>query len=216
MRPPNSGITPEGWPCIGLLAFATLVCAILSWAPLAVLFLAGTWFALHFFRDPERVIPRQPGIAVSPADGRVVRIEIRDCPLGGDRRQCISIFMNIFSVHVNRSPLAGQVEEIRYWPGKLLNAALDKASDENERCALRLRLPDGNDFCMVQIAGLVARRIVCRAEPGDNLARGERFGMIRFGSRVDFYLPQGYKPSVEIGDQVFAGQSVIASMGKQA
>lgn len=213
MRPPSSGIAPEGWPCIGLFAFGALICALLSWPVPAVLLLLGTWFSLHFFRDPERVVPRQPGLAVSPADGRVVRIETRKCPLGGGRRQCVSIFMNIFSVHVNRSPLAGQVEEIRYWPGKLLNAALDKASDENERCGLRLRLPDGNDFCVVQIAGLVARRIVCRAEAGDSLARGERFGMIRFGSRVDFYLPQGYKPSVKIGDQVFAGQSVIASVG---
>lgn len=216
MRSPSLGIVPEGWPCIGLLAFAALVCAILSWSAVAFLLMLGAWFALHFFRDPERVIPRQPGIAVSPADGRVVRIETRECPLGGEQRQCVSVFMNIFNVHVNRSPLAGQVEEIRYWPGRLLNAALDKASDENERCALRLRMPDGNEFCMVQIAGLVARRIVCRAEPGDSLARGERFGMIRFGSRLDFYLPRGYKPSVEIGDRVFAGQSVIASAGKEA
>ncbi len=118
--------------------------------------------------------------------------------------------MNILSVHVNRAPVDCVVEDIRYWPGKFVNAAFDKASTDNERCAYRLRGVDGRAWSMVQIAGLVARRIVCRAEPGDALARGQRYGMIRFGSRVDLYLPRGYVAAVRIGEQVFAGQSVIA------
>ncbi|MDO5483605.1 MAG: phosphatidylserine decarboxylase family protein [Desulfovibrionaceae bacterium] len=210
MRPPHCGITPEGWPCIGLLAFAALIFAILKCWPLALAFLALCWFALHFFRDPERVVPREEGLAVSPADGKIVRIEQRPDPFSGESVMCISIFMNVFSVHVNRAPVDCVVEDIRYWPGKYLNAALDKASTDNERCAYRLRDSEGGAWSMVQIAGLIARRIVCRAEAGDSLARGQRYGMIRFGSRVDLYLPSGYSPSVRIGEQVFAGQSVVA------
>lgn len=210
MRPARCGITPEGWPLIGLLALAALVCALLGWAAPAVAALLLCWFSLHFFRDPERVTPRAPGLAVSPADGRVVRIETRRDPMTGEKRVCISIFMNVFSVHVNRSPAAGTVTGVRYWPGKFLNAALDKASSENERCACRLRDADGEDWVFVQIAGLIARRIICRAEEGDALERGQRFGMIRFGSRVDLYLPEGYLPAVCVGEKVFAGQSIIA------
>lgn len=210
MRPARCGITPEGWPVIGLTALAALIFALLDAGLCALLLLLCCWFALHFFRDPERVIPQAEGLAVSPADGRVIRIEERPDPLTGERRMCMSIFMNIFNVHVNRSPVAATVEEIRYWPGKFINAAYDKAAEENERCALRLREPDGTGWVMVQIAGLIARRIVCRAEPGDSLARGERCGMIRFGSRVDLYLPEGYAPSVFVGERVFAGQSVVA------
>ena len=128
----------------------------------------------------------------------------------GENRTCVSIFMNVFSVHVNRAPVSGTVEDLRYWPGKFLNAALDKASGENERCACLLRDTGGEQWTFVQIAGLIARRIVCRAEAGDTLARGQRFGMIRFGSRVDLYVPEGYLPAVSIGEKVFAGQSVIA------
>ena len=210
MRPACCGITPEGWPVIGLTALAALIFALLGSGICAVLLLLCCWFSLHFFRDPERVVPQADGLAVSPADGRVVRIEERPDPLTGERRTCMSIFMNIFNVHVNRSPITATVEEIRYWPGKFFNAAYDKAAEENERCALRLREPDGRTWTMVQIAGLIARRIVCRAEPGDSLTRGERCGMIRFGSRVDLYLPEGYAPSVFVGEHVFAGQSVVA------
>ena len=118
--------------------------------------------------------------------------------------------MNVFSVHVNRAPVAGTVEGIRYFPGAFVNAAFDKASTHNERCAYSMRDADGNPWTMVQIAGLIARRIVCRVDEGDALARGERYGMIRFGSRVDLYLPQGYVVATRIGEQVFAGQSVVA------
>ncbi|MBQ9452934.1 MAG: phosphatidylserine decarboxylase family protein [Desulfovibrio sp.] len=213
MRPAHSGITPEGWPCIGLMAFAALIFAILAWWLPALVFLVLCWFSLHFFRDPERVTPQAPGLAVSPADGKVVRIEERPDPFTEDPCLCISIFMNVFSVHVNRSPVACTVESIRYFPGKFFNAALDKASEDNERCAYHLRDHEDNYWTMVQIAGLVARRIVCRAEEGDTLSRGQRFGMIRFGSRVDLYLPRGYAAAARIGQQVFAGQSIVARRG---
>ncbi|MDR2744286.1 MAG: phosphatidylserine decarboxylase family protein [Desulfovibrio sp.] len=210
MHKPNIGIAPEGWPCIGLTALAAEVCAFADFEIPAVIFLAACAFSLHFFRDPERVVPREPGLAVSPADGRILHIAERQDPMGGESRLCIGIFMNVFNVHVNRAPVAGVVEEIRYLPGKFFNASFDKASEDNERCAYKLRDADGLSWTMVQIAGLVARRIVCRVEAGDDLGRGERFGVIRFGSRVDLYLPRGYVAAVKPGEHVFAGQTVIA------
>lgn len=210
MRPANCGITPEGWPCIGLTALSALVFACLDWWFPALILLAACWFSLHFFRDPERVTPTGRGLAVSPADGRIIRVEERPDPFSGESRLCVSIFMNIFSVHVNRAPVACTVEGIRYWPGAYLNAAFDKASTHNERCAYSLRDGQGRAWTMVQIAGLVARRIVCRVDEGDALERGQRYGMIRFGSRVDLYLPQGYAAAVQIGERVFAGQSIVA------
>ena len=197
MRPASCGITPEGWPTIGITALTALVFACLDWPVPAVLALALCWFAFHFFRDPERVVPTAPGLAGEP--------------FTGERLTCISIFMNVFSVHVNRSPVTGVVEQIRYWPGKFVNAAYDKAATDNERCGYLLRGEDGAAWTMVQIAGLIARRIVCRVSEGDALERGQRYGMIRFGSRVDLYLPEGYVPSVNIGEQVFAGQSTLAT-----
>lgn len=210
MRSANCGITPEGWPCIGLTALSALVFACLDWWFLALVLLAACWFSLHFFRDPERVTPTGRGLAVSPADGRIIRVEERPDPFSGEPRLCVSIFMNVFSVHVNRAPVACTVEGIRYWPGAYLNAAFDKASTDNERCAYSLRDGQGLTWTMVQIAGLVARRIVCRVDEGDALERGQRYGMIRFGSRVDLYLPQGYAAAVQIGERVFAGQSIVA------
>ena len=210
MRPARCGITPEGWPCIGLTALAALVFACLDWWPAALIFLALCWFSVHFFRDPERVPPTGPGLAVSPADGRVIRVETRPDPFSGEARQCVSIFMNLFNVHVNRAPVACTVQGILYLPGKFLNASFDKASTDNERCAYSLRDANGDLWSMVQIAGLVARRIVCRVEEGDTLDRGERYGMIRFGSRVDLYLPEGYVAAARVGETVLAGQSVLA------
>lgn len=209
MRKGSVGIAPEGYPFIVLLGFSALVFAVMGWWPVAVLLLAGTWFAGHFFRDPERVVPTGPGLAVSPADGRVVKIQPMTDPVSGETRQCVCIFMNVFSVHVNRSPVAGTVKTIVYYPGKFLNAAWDKASVENERCAYAVEGEDGT-FTMVQIAGLIARRIVCRVREGGELERGERFGLIRFGSRVDLYLPEDYVPSVSVGENVTAGQSIVA------
>lgn len=209
MRHGNIGITPEGYPFLGLSAFSSLIFAVIGCWPMAVIFLGLLWFAGHFFRDPERVVPTTIGVAVSPADGKIVKIQPMPDPFTGMPRMCISVFMNVFSVHVNRAPVAGKITAIAYHPGKFLNAAWDKASHDNERCAYTL---DGGDgaFVMVQIAGLVARRIVCRVEEGEELKRGERFGMIRFGSRVDLYLPEGYVPRVTVGEKVVAGQTVLA------
>jgi phosphatidylserine decarboxylase len=210
MRTPSVGITPEGWPCIGLCALSSCIFALIGCWPLAAVFLALTWFSAYFFRDPERVTPGEPGLAVSPADGKVVAIGSRNDPFTGEARICISIFMSLCSVHVNRSPVAAQVEAIRYHPGKFFNASFDKASADNERCAYLLRDADGGAWTMVQIAGLLARRIVCRTDEGDRLARGQRYGLIRFGSRVDLFIPAGYTPACAVGDQVFAAQSIVA------
>ena len=143
------------------------------------------------------------------SDGKVVKVQSMPDPFTGEMKTCVCIFMNVFSVHVNRSPVAGEIKAIAYHPGKFLNAAWDKASTDNERCAYTVAGEDGS-FTMVQIAGLIARRIVCRVHEGEALGRGERFGLIRFGSRVDLYLPEDYVPAVSVGETVFAGQSVVA------
>jgi phosphatidylserine decarboxylase len=210
MRTPSVGIAPEGWPFIGLCAVSSEVFALIGCWCCACVFLVLTWFSVYFFRDPERVTPGAPGLAVSPADGRIIAIGPRKDPLSGEERMCISIFMNVFSVHVNRSPVEAVVEDIRYYPGKFFNASLDKASADNERCAYLLRDAEGGSWTMIQIAGLIARRIVCRADEGDRLARGQRYGLIRFGSRVDLFIPGAYAPACAVGDQVFAAQSIVA------
>lgn len=211
MRKACIGITPEGAPSIGLSALSALIFALLGCWVLAVLFLLLTFFCCNFFRDPERVVPRADGLAVSPADGKVIKITAMPDPFDNKPRTCICVFMNVFNVHVNRSPVAGTVKAIAYHEGKFLNASWDKASHDNERCAYSVEEPGGATWSMVQIAGLVARRIVCRVDEGDALSRGERFGMIKFGSRVDLYLPEGYEPKVNVGDKVLAGQSVLAA-----
>ncbi|MDR3176094.1 MAG: phosphatidylserine decarboxylase family protein [Desulfovibrio sp.] len=206
----HAGITPEGRPAIFLCALAALLAALLDSVPAAILFFLLTFFCCNFFRDPERVVPDAPGLAVSPADGRIVKIASMPDPFSGEPRQCVCIFMDLFSVHVNRSPTAGKITNIAYHEGKFFNASLDKASGDNERCAYALEDEDGKSWSMVQIAGLVARRIVCRAEVGDRVRRGERIGMIKFGSRVDVYLPPGWQAKVAPGRKVLAGLSVIA------
>lgn len=210
MRKASTGVAPEGLPFILLLSLTALTFAALRCWPVALLFLVLAWFAGHFFRDPERVIPSEADAAVSPADGKIIRVEPRCDPLTGETRTCICIFMNVFNVHVNRSPVACHVESIRYFPGAFFNAALDKASTSNERCAYLLRDREERPWTMVQVAGLLARRIVCRVEEGDSLARGERYGMIRFGSRLDLYLPPDYSAVVAVGDKVLAGESILA------
>ena len=209
MKHPQTGICREGCPFLALVAFSALLFALLGlWLP-ALAFLLVLWLSSHFFRDPERVSPQEEHCALSPADGRIVRIEQADEPFTGKRLTCISIFMNLFDVHVNRMPVDARIEDIRYYPGKFFNASLDKASRDNERCAYALKTDDG-DFVMVQIAGLIARRIVSYAERGDMGKKGERIGMIKFGSRVDLYLPPNYAPRVAVGQKVFAGQSIVA------
>ena len=202
MKHPQTGICREGCPFLALVAFSALLFALLGlWLP-ALAFLLVLWLSSHFFRDPERVCPQE-------GHGRIVRIEQADEPFTGERLTCISIFMNLFDVHVNRMPVDARIEDIRHYPGKFFNASLGKASRDNERCAYALKADDG-DFVMVQIAGLIARRIVSYAEPGDMGKKGERIGMIKFGSRVDLYLPPNYAPRVVVGQKVFAGQSIVA------
>ena len=211
MRKSSIGLTAEGFPSLLLTGLGSLVFAIMGCWVLSFVFFVLFWFSLHFFRDPERVTPTGEGLAVSPADGKVIKITPMEDPFTGERRMCMCIFMNVFSVHVNRSPIEGTIRAIKYFPGKYLNAAWDKASTDNERCAFDLHHNDGSRWTMVQIAGLIARRIVCRVDEGEVLSRGERYGMIKFGSRVDLYLPEDYAPSVTVGEQVFAGETVIAT-----
>lgn len=210
MRKPSFALVPEGGAAIGFCAFSGIFFAILDcWIP-ALLFWLLTLFSLNFFRDPQRVGPHEPDVAASPADGRIAAIAMRPNPFGEGESLRVSVFMNVFNVHVNRAPVACKVKNIRYIPGKFLNASLDKASEDNERCQWLLEDDAGRQWAMTQIAGLIARRIVCWAEIGDALSRGQRLGMIRFGSRVDLYLPQGYVPAVKQGDKVYAGETIIA------
>lgn len=210
MHKPSIGIAPEGTPCLLILALATLASAMLGCFIFTIIFFILFVFCLHFFRDPERIVPQADGIAVSPADGRIVSIRAAPDPISGESRQCVGIFMNLLNVHVNRIPVAGKIIDIRYYPGKFINASWDKASTDNERCAYIVKDAKNQEWTVVQIAGLLARRIVSHVEVGDKLAVGQRFGMIRFGSRVDVYLPEGFEASVGVGDPVWAGETVIA------
>uniref|UniRef100_I2Q3I3 Phosphatidylserine decarboxylase proenzyme n=1 Tax=Desulfovibrio sp. U5L TaxID=596152 RepID=I2Q3I3_9BACT len=210
MYNPLFGLARDGWPIIGLFALAALVAALLRWPVPAVVLLLLTAFSLNFFRDPDRAAPTGEGLAVAPADGVVCKMGEASDPLTGEMRQVVCIFMNVFNVHVNRSPVDGTVTEVRYIPGKFVNASLDKASVDNERNVLGIRDADGGQWSVVQIAGLIARRIVCKAGPGDRLSRGERYGMIKFGSRLDVYLPHGYLPAVTMGQKTTAGLTVLA------
>lgn len=210
MRKPYTAITPEGYHAIFLTAFASLIFALIGCWPISFLFLLLTGFACHFFRDPERVIPARKNVAVSPADGKIIRIASVNDPFSGESRQCISIFMNVLNVHVNRIPVSGNIKAIEYKPGRFLNASLNKASEDNERCLYSIQDRNGDYWTMVQVAGLIARRIVCRAERGEEVERGERFGMIKFGSRVDLYIPEDYIPAVMVGDVVMGGSTVLA------
>lgn len=202
-----------GWPFLAAFAGATIILWWL-WYPLGFIGLFLTLWCGYFFRDPDRITPNRVGLVVSPADGIVQMIQpaVPPAELGLDQRPRtrISIFMDVLSVHINRAPVDGEVIAIAYRPGKFLNAALDKASDENERSSMHLRTPDGYDICVVQIAGLVARRILSWTRIGQNLRAGERYGMIRFGSRVDVYLPDGLQPQVAIGQLAIAGETVLA------
>lgn len=212
MRQSSFSVCKEGLPYIGLGAFLTLIFAVLGWSFLALPALIVTALTLNFFRDPERVTPKAPGLAVAPADGKIVFVGQATDPATDETRQKVSIFMNVFNVHVNRTPVAGKVEAITYFPGKFLNASLDKASEENERNQFRIVEPDGHSWTVVQIAGLIARRIVCWAEEGDELLRGQRIGLIKFGSRVDLYLPDVYDLCVTINQRTCAGFTVIARL----
>ncbi len=205
----------EGYRFIGIFAAVTVVLFLL-FRPLGWIGLGLTVWCYYFFRDPDRVTPTRAGLVVAPADGFVSLIEPAVPPaeldLGPAARTRVSIFMNVFDCHVNRAPAEGRVTRVAYRPGKFLNAALDKASEDNERNALAIELEDGRSLAVVQIAGLVARRIVCDVREGDSLLTGQRFGMIRFGSRLDVYLPDGVAPLVAVGQYTTAGETVVADL----
>ena len=215
-RYPHPIIAREGWPfLLAALAIALALSAASSW-PLAVLAWIAFLFILQFFRDPPRDVPAQPDAVLAPADGRVVKVGTARDPYLERDALLISVFMNVFNVHSNRSPVDGEVAQTWYHAGSFLNAALDKASLENERSAIALVTPTGARVTCVQIAGLVARRILCYAKAGDRLARGERFGFIRFGSRVDLYLPPDAVPRARVGDKVHATSSIVAELRQAA
>ncbi|MBL8697311.1 MAG: phosphatidylserine decarboxylase [Alphaproteobacteria bacterium] len=210
-----SPIHRAGWPFILGSGLATIV-AYWVWSPLGNLGAIVTGWMLYFFRDPDRVTPTRPGLVISPADGRVQMITDAAPPpelgLGDARRPRVSVFLNVFDVHVNRLPVDGRVSAANYRPGKFLNASLDKASEDNERMSLAIAMADGRDIAVVQIAGLVARRIICEIGAGAAARAGARYGLIRFGSRVDVYLPIGVTPLVVVGQRVIAGESVLADL----
>lgn len=209
---------PEGRKFVAIAAAISVVLFLL-WDPLGWIGTGLTVWVYYFFRDPERVTPQRRGVMISPADGVVslmgpavppAELELGDAPM---MRVCV--FMSVFNCHVNRLPLAGKITKVAYRPGKFLNASLDKASEDNERNGLAVETQDGLRYGVVQIAGLVARRILCWSHEGDVMATGERFGLIRFGSRLDIYLPEGMEPAVMLGQTMIAGETVIATMQGQ-
>lgn len=210
MNYPHPILAKEGWPFIaGTLAAAVLTSFSGFWSlPFWAIFI----FCVQFFRDPPRVIAGGTKSVLAPADGRIVVVEESHDPYLNRRALKVSVFMNVFNVHSNRSPIRSTVQQKWYKPGSFLNAALDKASEENERCALHLKATDGRDITCVQIAGLIARRILNYVEAGTDLDAGQRFGFIRFGSRVDVYLPLDSTARVVIGEKVFASSSVLAEL----
>lgn len=213
MKQQNVPIASEGYPFIFFCAFTALICALLGFAIAALAGLTLTSFVTWFFRDPARVVPEDPDAVICPADGRIIIIkEIDDERFLQGRAVKISIFMNVFNVHVNRIPLGGTVENISFQPGKFYSADKAKAALHNEYCALTMSNPSGIRYCVVQVAGLIARRIVCRAEKGDTIAAGDRYGLIRFGSRVDIYLPPDTRIAVQLRQKVKAGETILAHL----
>jgi phosphatidylserine decarboxylase len=211
LSPPHKA----GYPFI-LGGVAAAVLGLIVWHALTWLGLIFTLFCLYFFRDPERVLPPRENVFVAPADGLVVSIEPAIPPvelgLPPVPLMRVAIFLSVLDVHVNRTPISGTVAKIAYHPGLFLSAADDKASDDNERNSLLLRLPSGQDVVVVQIAGLIARRILCEVREGQALTAGERIGIIRFGSRTDLYLPAGCTPLISVGQRMIGGETVIAEL----
>jgi phosphatidylserine decarboxylase len=210
---PHPLIAREGWPfltiAVVVAALATYFCALWS-IPLWIIAL----FVLQFFRDPAREIPQLDNAVLVPADGRVIKVERAQDPYAQREAILVSVFMNVFNVHSNRSPVDCTVEHVEYFPGKFVNADLDKASAENERNAIVARTTDGQIVTFVQVAGLIARRILCYVKAGDRLTRGQRYGFIRFGSRVDVYLPLTATVKVAIGDKVSATSTILGVLNK--
>ncbi len=214
MKQEKIPVAAEGYPFIAYSALLTMLSALLGYPLITFVLLAVTTFVLMFFRDPERTAPEIERGVISPADGKVIFVATtRDARFADEELVKISIFMNVFNVHVNRIPFSGTVGSVRHVPGAFLAADSAKAHLNNEYCAVKIVTSDQREITMVQIAGLVARRIVCRLETGDEVVRGQRFGLIRFGSRVDIYLPSQSNPAVKIGDKVVAGESLLAYLG---
>ncbi len=211
-------IHKDGYKFVAAFAVGTLL---LSWVsePLGWIGVLATLWCAYFFRDPERFPPEGQGLVIAPADGRISAIEEvvspKELDLDSEKRTRISIFLSVFDVHINRSPVAGKITKIVYVPGKFLNAELDKASEENERQCLTLETGNGTRVGCVQIAGLIARRIVTFVQQGATVDTGERFGLIRFGSRTDIYLPPGTKPVVRVGQTAIGGETILADMGSR-
>ncbi len=218
MRDFLTPLHPDGWKFVAIFAAATLLLFLLV-PPLGWIALVLTLWCAYFFRDPWRVTPRREGLMVSPADGKIVSVGPAVPPaelaMGAAPMQRISVFLNVFDVHVNRAPVGGRVGKLSYRKGKFVNASLDKASEDNERMAIRLDTDDGEAVAVVQIAGLIARRIVCALREGEGVVAGQRFGLIRFGSRTDVYLPDGWIPLVITGQRVIGGETVIADRRAQ-
>ncbi|MDD9304236.1 MAG: phosphatidylserine decarboxylase family protein [Desulfobacter sp.] len=213
---PAKAVLPIAVPGVKFVVSAILVTGVFfyfGWVIPGLIALVATVFTTWFFRDPERKIPSGEDVLVSPADGKVIIVEkLAPCEYMDGPCQKISIFMNVFNVHVNRIPLDGLVEKVKYNPGKFINASFDKASVHNERNALKIKTDSGKTFVVVQIAGLVARRIVNCVNAGDRVQKGERYGMIQFGSRLDLYLPLSFDPAVSVGDKTRAGSTIIGVM----
>jgi phosphatidylserine decarboxylase len=213
MKNQHTPFAREGYPFIGGIAFVTVVFALLGWAFLTIVCLGLTLFTAWFFRNPERVPPAGEKKVVAPADGKVIFIgEVPEPRCGDDPVTKISIFMNVFNVHVNRVPVSGTVVDRFYNAGSFLNAALDKASSENEQCGLLVETDGGEKILFIQIAGLIARRIVTYPAVGDRIERGRRYGLIRFGSRVDLYLPRDCDVKVRLGELTVAGETVLGEL----
>ncbi len=210
MITPKVPVAKEGVPFIGCAAFFTIVLALIDCTTGAIIGLILSTFTLAFFRDPERFTPVEDNILVSPADGKVIVVdEVDDQEFLGQKCQKVSIFMNVFNVHVNRLPCSGTIDKIQYKPGKFYSADSKKGGLENESCGTLLTTETGQKIAVVQIAGLIARRIICWLEPGDKGRTGSRFGLIRFGSRVDLYLPTNTRIKTKVGDKVKAGESIL-------
>ena len=205
----------EGWKFSAISLFVSLI-LIVIWPLLSFVSFLITFFILWFFRDPERNTPIAEGKIISPADGKVCLIDLSVPPeelqYGTEEMQRVCIFMNVFNVHVNRVPVKGEIKKIIYKEGSFFNASLDKASEKNERNSIIITTENGIEIIVVQIAGLIARRILSFVSNGDKLNSGERFGLIRFGSRVDVYLPKTFKPEVKVGDKTIAGETIIGSL----
>jgi phosphatidylserine decarboxylase len=208
---PHPVIARQGWPFLGIAAAIAIAVSVFSFA-WAIPFWLIALFVLQFFRDPPRAIPQRPNAVLSPADGRIVAVEKIQDPYAGRDALKISVFMNIFNVHSNRAPVDGSIRDAHYFPGKFVNTDLVKSSGENERNVLTIATASGQIVTCVQVAGSIARRILCYVKVGDMLARGQRYGFIRFGSRVDVYLPLTASPKVSVGDKVSATETVLAEL----